>query len=261
MTTEDIIIHIFYHVDNVLLDAVKDPRDSLYPSEIITIGILFALKGGRFRAFYRWLKRDFDALFGGLPDRTTLMRQLWAQNSYTDRFLAQPSVLNVVDSYPIELIFPIREGRSTAQFGGKSKDKGRWSVGVKLCWILNRCGQVCGWIWDKMNCPDQSFLDFFEEYDQEAIILADWGFRCAAGIPANVKLCKKGTWNSRMVIETSFSLLTVVCNAKKIFNRLEDYIEAHLAYLVAMFNVCLTLFHQLHPNEPEFKMSIAEFSL
>ena len=38
-------------------------------------------------------------------------------------------MLNVVDSYPIELIFPIRAGRSQQQFGAKSKDKGRWSVG------------------------------------------------------------------------------------------------------------------------------------
>src|SRR5258706_1714828 len=261
MTTEDIIIHIFYHVDNGLGQIAKDPCAKLYPSEVVTIGILFALKGGYFRAFYRWLKRDFDCLFDGLPDRTNVMRQMREYQSLTDLLLEQPSVLNVVDSYPIELIFPIRQGRSKRQFGAKSCDKGRWSVSVKLCWILNSFGQVCGWIWDKMNCPDKSFLDFFEEYDQQAILLADWGFRSAAGVPENVKICKKGTWNDRMLIETSFSLLTVVCTAKKICHRLEAYIEARLSYTVAMFNICLKLFHQLHPQESRFKMSIAEFSL
>jgi len=261
MTTEDIIVHIFYHVDNALLKIAKHGNAKLYPSEVVTIGILFALKGGHFHAFYRWLKRDYDSLFAGLPHRTALQRQLRVHQQHTDLLMAQPSVLNVVDSYPMELIFPIREGRSKQQFGGKNKDKGRWSVGVKLCWILNSFGQVCGWIWDKMNCPDQTFLDFFEEYDQSAILLADWGFRCAAGVPDNVKLCKKGTWNDRMVVETSFSLLTVVCHAKKIHHRLEAYIEARLAYTVAMFNICLKLFHQLHPQESRFKMSIAEFSL
>ena len=64
-----------------------------------------------------------------------------------------------------------------------------------------------------------------------------------------------------MVVETSFSLLTVVCNAKKIHHRLEPYIEARLAYTVAMFNILLKLFHALHPAESDFKMSIAEFSL
>jgi len=261
MTTEEIIIHLFYHVDNGLGLIAKEPCAKLYPSEIVTIGILFALKGGHFRAFYRWLKRDFAYLFGGLPDRTNLMRQLSTHQQLTDLLMEQPSVLNVVDSYPIELIFPIREGRSPQQFGGKNKDKGRWSVGVKLCWILNRFGQVCGWIWDSMNCPDQDFLEFLGEYDEQGILLADWGFRCAKGVPNNVKLCKKGTWNDRMVVETSFSLLTVGCNAKKIHHRLEAYLEARLAYTVAMFNTCLKLFHALHPDESEFKMSIAEFSL
>ena len=261
MTTEDIIIHIFYHVDNGLGQVAKDPCEKLYPSEVVTIGILFALKSGRFRAFYRWLNRDFAALFGGLPDRTTLMRQMRDYQHLTDHPLAQPSVLNVVDSYPIELIFPIRAGRTKHQVGTKSRDKGRWSVGVKLCWILNRFGQVCGWTWDKMNCPDQCFLEFLEEYDQQAIILADWGFRSANGVPDPVKLCKKGTWNDRMMVETSFSLLTVVCHAKKIYHRVEAYIEARLAYTVAMFNICLKLFHDLHPLESAFKMSIAEFSL
>src|SRR5215208_2819441 len=261
MTTEGIIIHIFYHVDNAVGQVGKDPCAKLYQSEVVTIGTLFALKVGHFRAFYRWLKRDFDQLFGGLPDRSNALRQLSEYQYLTDLLLEQPSVLNVVDSYPMEMLFPIREGRSKQQFGGKSRDKGRWSVGVKLCWILNRFGQVCGWIWDKMNCPDQNFLDFFEEYDQEAILLADWGFRCADGVPNNVKLCKKGTWNDRMVVETAVSLLTVVCHAKKIHHRLEPYIEARLAYTVAMFNICLKLFHQLHPEESVFKMSIAEFSL
>ena len=228
MTTEDIIIHIFCHVDNSVGPISKDPCAKLYPSEVVTIGILFALKGGHFRAFYRWLKRDFDGLFGGLPDRTNVSRQMREYQHLTDLLLAQPSVLNVVDSYPIELIFPIRKKRSKQQFGAKSRDKGRWSVGVKLCWILNSFGQVCGWIWDKMNCADNSFLDFFAEYDQEAILLADWGFRCAAGVPNNVKICKKGTWNERMLVETSFSLLTVVCHAKKIHHRLEAYIETRL---------------------------------
>src|SRR5688572_29051578 len=225
MTTEDIIIHIFYHVDNALGKVGKDPCAKLYPSEVVTIGILFALKGGYFRAFYRWLKRDFAGLFGGLPHRTNVGRQLRDCQHLTDVLLAEPSMLNVVDSYPIELIFPIREGRSKQQYGGKNKDKGRWSIGIKVCWILNTFGQVCGWIWDTMNCPDNTFLDYLAEFEERAIMLTDWGFRCKDGIPDNVKLCKKGTWNDRMVVETAFSLLTVICKAKKIHHRVEHYLE------------------------------------
>ena len=54
MTTEDIIVHIFCHVDNALLKIAKHGNAKLYPSEVVTIGILFALKGGHFHAFYRW---------------------------------------------------------------------------------------------------------------------------------------------------------------------------------------------------------------
>jgi hypothetical protein len=52
MTTEDIIYHIFYRVDEQMLEIGKHPDAKLYPSEVVTIGILFALKGGHFRAVY-----------------------------------------------------------------------------------------------------------------------------------------------------------------------------------------------------------------
>ncbi|HVO71456.1 MAG TPA: hypothetical protein VMT24_15505 [Aggregatilineaceae bacterium] len=84
MTTEDMIIHIFCYVDDALRGAAKDARDKMYPSEVVSISILFSLKGGHFRAVYRRLKRDFDAVFGGLPDRTTLRRQLRAQEELTN---------------------------------------------------------------------------------------------------------------------------------------------------------------------------------
>src|SRR5450432_973810 len=91
VTTEEIIIRIFCLVDDHLYDVPKVPQAKLYPSEIVTIGILFALKGNHFRAFYRWLRRDFDLLFGGLPHRTTLLRQLREQQAHTDNLMAQPS--------------------------------------------------------------------------------------------------------------------------------------------------------------------------
>src|SRR5258708_37156784 len=104
-------------------EVKKVDQADLYPSEVVTIGILFALKGGHFRAFCRWLKRDYAALFGGLPDRTTLARQLRAQQYHADRLLADPSLLNVVASFPIEWLFRSREGRSKRQLGMRDWDK------------------------------------------------------------------------------------------------------------------------------------------
>jgi hypothetical protein len=261
MTTEDIIVHIFYLVDESMKEAKRVPQTHLYPSEIVTIGILFALKGGHFRAFYRWLNRDYAALFAGLPDRTNLQRLLKTHQHHCDKLLAESSVLSVTDSYPIELIFPIREGRSAQQLGKKNKDKGRWSIGIKLCWLVNTFGRVVGWQWATMNRPDQDFHPLIEAHDDESIVLADLGFRCKDGIPDNLKLCPKGTWNDRMVIETIFSMLTVICKAKKMHHRLQPYLEARLAYMAAMFNVLLDLFHLIHPDADPYQLSIAEFSL
>ncbi len=58
MTTELIIILSFCYVDDQMRNVPKHPQAKLHPSELVTIGILFALKGRHLRAFYRWLKRD-----------------------------------------------------------------------------------------------------------------------------------------------------------------------------------------------------------
>ncbi|MCD4671552.1 MAG: hypothetical protein K8R77_02710 [Anaerolineaceae bacterium] len=90
----------------------KHSRAKLCPGELATIGILFALKGDFFRAFYRWLKRDYGDWFGhgGLPERTRLQRLLKTHQDWCDLLMADPTFFTVIDSYPIELIFPICEG-------------------------------------------------------------------------------------------------------------------------------------------------------
>jgi len=92
-------------------------------------------------------------------------------------------------------------------------------------------------------------------------VLADDGFRKKSGVPENYKLCPKGQWNDRMTVETSFSLATVVCGLKRMFHRLEASIQARLASMVALFNVLLTLFHQVHPDADPGKMSNAARSI
>lgn len=188
MTTEDIIIQIFCAVDDQIGAVAKVPQAMLYPSEVVTIGILFALKGGHFRAFCRWLKRDYDGLFGGVPDRTTLGRNLLKHQRLCDVLLELPSVLNVVDNYPVELLFPIRAGRTRHQLGKKGRDKGRWSVGMKLCWVLNTFGLVVGWSADTLNRFDTAFHGLVTLFKEDAIILADLGFRAKQDMPSNLKL-------------------------------------------------------------------------
>ena len=43
------IIHIFCRVDEQLPPLTKHPQAKLYPGELVTIGVLYALKGGHFR--------------------------------------------------------------------------------------------------------------------------------------------------------------------------------------------------------------------
>lgn len=263
MTTDDIILHIFYLVATTLPEIRRHPQAKLYPSELVTIGILFALKGGHFRCFYRWLERDYGTWFGDgtLPERTRLQRLLNTHQDWCRLLLASPTFFTVLDSYPVELLFPIRQGASSKQVGRKGNDKGRWSVGVKFCWLLNAYGRVVAWDWATMNVKDKHFNPLVKPFGEQTIVLADYGFRDKDGLPENMKICKKGTWNERMCVETALSLLTVICNLKQIRHRLAAYIQMRFAFVSAMFNILQDLFHFLHPDADPFKMSIAEFSL
>src|SRR5437764_630561 len=58
MSTEEFIIGLFCRVDDIMCDVPRHPQAVLYPSEIVTLALLFALKGTGERAFYRWLVGD-----------------------------------------------------------------------------------------------------------------------------------------------------------------------------------------------------------
>lgn len=179
--------------------------------------------------------------------------------------MAQPSFFTVLDSYPIETIHPRRAGRSPNQLGRKSKDKGRWSVGLKLCWIVNDTGAVVNFGWSSMNAPDQIFHGLAQRLEGQSVVLADWGFRSKTGVPDNLKLCKKGTWNERMQVETALSMVTRVLNLKHMEHRVSHYVTAHLAYALTVYNLLLEFSRELlgwvDCPEKRFRMSIAHFSL
>ena len=114
MTTWDVIIALFYHVDEQLHDMPTHPEAHLWPSEVGTLGLLHALKGVGNRPFYRWLTRDYRALFPHLPERTRLFRLFKTHHDWTRLFLAAPTVLGVIDTYGIELIPPHARGPQPA---------------------------------------------------------------------------------------------------------------------------------------------------
>jgi hypothetical protein len=261
MTTWDFIIALFSHIDQQMHDMPKHPEAHLWPSEVVTLGLLHALKGGGNRPFYRWLTRDYRALFPRLPERTRLFRLLTTHQDWTQIFLASPTVLGVIDTYGIELIHPIREGRSPKQIGRKGISNHRWIVGGKLCLLLNQYGLVVGWDCAAANVADNAFQWLIRQVDGRMIVLSDTAFHAAEGDPANLKLCQRGEWEDRMLVETVLSMLTVVCHFKRVMHRGWTYFYARLAFTMAAFNV-LVQRHGVRPNAAGFvPLSIAEFSL
>ncbi len=249
MDLELIIIAIFCYVDDKVKDINRHPQSKLYPGELITLGLLFALKGGKYRRFYRWLKNNFLYLFPCLPEQSKLFRLLESHSDWCDKFLVEPTILNIIDTYGIEIIHPIREGRSDKQFGKKGKSNHRWIVGVKWAVIINQQGKIVLHDVKTANVCDNNFNSLVEEgIGERGITFGDAGFRSKNGLPPNLKICKRGEWNERMLIERLYSQVTQTCSLKKISHRVEKYIRARLQYVAALVNCLCDLSEQLFSN-------------
>lgn len=261
MTTEDFITELYCRIDDRMKGILQHSQSKLSPSEIVTLGILFALKGVGNRAFYRWIERDYLKLFPHLPERTRLFRLFAVHQAWTDGFLIQPSLLAVIDSYGIELIHPVREGRSEQQIGKKGLSNRRWIVGGKLCFLLDHLGRVIGWDCSTANVHDSQFHPLIARYADQTVVFADHGFYSLDGNPSNLKVCERYTHNERMIIETVLSMLTTICHFKKVAHRLWQYFKARLAFTMAAFNL-LVQWDGL-PADPDgfVHLSIAQFSL
>lgn len=261
MTTIDLITELFIRVDDTMYEIPKHSQAKLYPSELVTIGILFALKGVGNRAFYRWLTRDYLPLFPKLPDCTRLFRLLKTHQDWTDHFLAEPTILGVADTYGIELLHPIREGRTNHQIGKKGQSNHRWIVGGKLAFLVNQFGLVVDWDTNTANVYDSIFQPMIQQFDDQMIVFTDTSFHDKEADPPNMKICPRGTWNVRMVIETILSMLTTVCHFKKVAHRVWNYFTTRLAFTMAAFNI-LVQWNGLQPDENGFiHLSIAQFNL
>lgn len=261
MTTVDFITELFCQIDDRMHTLPKHSQAVLWPSEVVTLGVLHAVKGVGSRAFYRWLTRDYQPLFPHLPERTRLCRLFKTHRRWTSLFLAPPTLLGIVDRYGIELIHPIREGRSLRQIGRKGLSNHRWIVGNKRCLLINQWGGIVGWLGAPAHIHDTLFHPLIEKFQDRMVLLADTGFHARAGDPPNLKRCSRGTWNDRMLIETVFSMLTLIGHFKKVMHRVVDYVLARLAFTVAAFNL-LIQWDGLQPDKQGFvPLSIAEFSL
>jgi len=260
--TLDFIIELFCRIDEQVGKVDKHSQAKLYPSEVVTLAMLFALKGDGQRDFWRWLIRDYGALFPHLPDRTRLFRLFNSHSYLIERFMADPTLLSVIDSYGIELRHPRRDGRSERQIGKKGLSNKRWIVGGKLCYLVNHLGLIIGWAVDTANVYDGSaFQNIVNNLAGRTVIFADEGWRKKDWHPDHLRICKRGEWNVRMVIETILSMLTYICHFKHTHQKNWTYFQTKVGFTMALFNV-LVQWHGLNPDENGFvPLSIAEFSL
>ena len=146
MNIADFITELYCTIDDARPDdAPQHPQAVLSLGELITIGVLQAMKNVGQRAFYHWLQDNYGDLFPQLPERSRLNRRLETQSCWVGRFLAEPTVLGVADSYGVELGHPVRAGRDIHQVGKKGKSNHRWIRGGKLCVVLNQWGRIVAW--------------------------------------------------------------------------------------------------------------------
>lgn len=265
MTTIDFITQLFCRVDDKLAQAHKNQKHTkakLYPSEVVTIALLFALKGVGNRAFYRWIENNYKSLFPNLPERTRLFRLFNRHHHLTDMFMANPSLIGVIDTYGIELIHPRREGRSEQQVGKKGISNQRWIVGGKLCVLVNHLGLIVDWDCATANVYDGSrFQHIVDNVSDQMVVFADQGFAKVDWHPINLRICPRGQWNDRMVIETILSMLTGICHLKKVTHRCWVYFKTRLAFTMALFNLLVQWDGWPSNSDGFVPLSIAQFNL
>ncbi len=218
MTTEDFIIDLFCRVDDRMNNVPNHSQAAPWPSELVTIGLLFAVKGVGQQAFYRWLRRDPARWFPRRSERTRRFRRLKTHWQWAQMVLAEPSLLGVIDSDGVERIHPGRRGRNPKAWVRPGISNHRWIVGGQRCLALNHIGQVIGWAWATANAHDTGCHPRVERFKDQCVMLADTGFHAAEGDPPNLKLCPRSRWNNRMLVETVYSMLTVVSHTKKLNN-------------------------------------------
>jgi hypothetical protein len=120
---------------------------------------------------------------------------------------------------------------------------------------------VVAWDGAGSHAPDSAFHPLLEAFEEERIVLSDTGFHAKEGDPSNLKLCNRGIWHTRMLVETVLSMLTGDCHLKKVAHRTWAAFQARLASALATFNL-LAQWHGFQLDAHGFiQLSLAEFSL
>jgi hypothetical protein len=119
---------------------------------------------------------------------------------------------------------------------------------------------ICAWDCATANVYDAHFHPLIAQFDSQMIMLTDTGFHTKTDDPVNMKVCPRGTWDTRMLVETVWSMLTTVFHSKKVGYRVWAYFRARIAWMMAAFNL-LARWSLDIDDKNMVCLSIAEFGL
>lgn len=112
--------------------------------------------------------------------------------------------------------------------------------------VINAQGGICAWDVGTASVYDANAFDrLIEAYAEQMIVLADCNFhkspfhRKNDPDPSNLKICRRGAWNQRRLVETVLSMADRLCCLKRLGERAWPYLRAHLAFVAAAFNILL----------------------
>lgn len=78
---------------------------------------------------------------------------------------------------------------------------------------------VVAWDGATAHGSDPTCQPLIRQFAERRMVLRDTAFQAAAGALVTRKLCQRGAWNDRMLIETVLSMLTVIRHFKKVLHR------------------------------------------
>ena len=77
MNIADFITELYCQIDDTLPDLPQHPQALLGRSEVVTIGVLYAMKNVSRRAFYSWLRDNYGHLFPKLLKNGPASSGVW----------------------------------------------------------------------------------------------------------------------------------------------------------------------------------------
>jgi len=118
MTTVEFITALFYEVDEQMRTIPKHPEAHLWPSEVVALGLLHALKGRGQPCFYRWFGARLSAIVSPAPRAHPALSSLKTHQDWTR--LSWPPRPARRHRHVWDRVDPsMREGRSPQQIGRK----------------------------------------------------------------------------------------------------------------------------------------------